>query len=72
MNFKKGLIFDGNVTGKLAHSYVYTDSIQIDGNGNEYGDCIDLTPCDYLLDDIEIPDWEDIFYDEIEVQTYEE
>lgn len=72
MNFKKGLIFDGTITGKLAHSYVYTDSIQTDENGNEYGDCIDLTPCDYLLDDIEVPDWEDIYYDEIEVQTYEE
>lgn len=71
-NFRKGFIFDGLITGKLAHTYVYTDSIKVDENGNEYADCIDLTPCDYLLDDIEVPDWEDIYYDEIEVQTYED
>lgn len=71
-NFKKYCVFDGLTTGKLTHTYIYNDDIFIDENGNECGDSIDLTPCDYLLDDIEVADWEDIYYEEIEVQTYEE
>lgn len=70
-NFKKGLIFDGITTGKLTHAYIYNNEIFTDENGNECGDSIDLTPCDYLLDDIECPDWETIYEDEIEMQVYE-
>lgn len=71
-NFKKYTNFEGSITGKLTHTYLFNEDIFYDSNGNECGDSIDLTPCDYLLDDIEVPDWEEIFYDEIEVQTYEE
>ena len=46
-------------------------SFNIDENGNSTGDSIDLSPCDYLLDDIEHWDWQKIFEEEIEVQVYE-
>lgn len=69
-NFTKGIIFDGNTTGKKQHTYFFND-IYIDENGNETGDSIDLSSCDYLLDDIEVVDWEKVFEEEIRVQTYE-
>lgn len=47
--FKKGFCFAGSITGKLQHSYIYTDSIYIDKNGNEVGDSIDLNYCNYIL-----------------------
>lgn len=71
-NFTKGMIFDGNTTGKLTHTYSYISEIYIDENGNETGDSIDLTPCDYKLDSVTTVDWEALFTEEIEVQTYEE
>lgn len=71
-NFRRGCIFSGAVTGKLTHSYIYVDDIYIDEKGNETGDSIDLTPCDYLLDDIKIYDWELLFNEEISIQVYEE
>lgn len=71
-NFTKGFIFKGEVTGKLTHAYNYVDGIYVDEQGNETGDSIDLTPCDYLLDSVYTVDWEKIFNQEIEVQVYEE
>ena len=71
-NFTKGFIFPGSVTGKKQHTYFYIDEAYIDDNGNLTGDSIDLSPCDYLLDAISIEDWESLFMEEIEVQTYEE
>ena len=71
-NFKKGLIFAGAVTGKLTHTYIYVDDIYTDDKGNETGDSVDLTPCDYLLDDVSVIDWEKLFTEEISVPTYEE
>lgn len=53
-NFKAGLVFSGKVSGKKQHTYMYVDEIYIDKNGNEVGDSIDLTECDYLLDTIEL------------------
>ena len=50
--------------------YIDTEQIEII-DGIEYGDSIDLVPCDYVLDDIEQFDWEQIYYDEIEVQVYD-
>ena len=47
--FTKDLIFRGEVTGKLAHYYLFND-IHFDEYGNEIGDSIDLIPCDYHLD----------------------
>lgn len=52
-NFKKGTVFSGKISGKLQHAYLYTDNIYIDKDGNEVGDSIDLSQCDYLLDTIE-------------------
>ena len=51
-NFKKGLIFRGEDSGKKLHTYFYEKEIYIDKYGNERGDSIDLNPCDYELDDI--------------------
>lgn len=70
-NFEKGFIFPGVVTGKKTHTYFFND-IYTDEEGNLTGDSIDLSPCDYLLDDIAVYDFEKIYEEEIEVQTYEE
>lgn len=67
-NFRKGLIFDGLTTGKLAHFYSYVDEIYTDENGNEIGDYVDLDPCDYLLDDIFTN--QEILYESIGVAVY--
>lgn len=71
-NFDTGLIFHGSVTGKLTHSYIYVDDIYEDENGNLIADSIDLTPCDYYLTAIEEVNIDDIFYDDVEVQVYDE
>lgn len=71
-NFKAGLIFPGTVTGKLTHSYIYVDDIYTDDQGNETGDSIDLTPCDYLLDSVYTVDWESLFTEEIGLQVYDD
>lgn len=65
-NFKKGFIFSGTQTGKLTHEYVYSE-IHMDSDGNEIGDSINLTPCDYLLDDVFIKDWEDLISEDIDI-----
>ena len=71
-NFQKGLIFPGTVSGKKQHTYIYTDGeIYEDDHGNETGDSIDLSPCDYLLDDITVDDWMSIFDSEVNIQVYE-
>lgn len=71
-NFTVDCIFDGLTTGKLTHTYHYVDEIYIDEDGNETGDSIDLTPCDYRLDSVDVVDWEELFKEEIEVVCYEE
>lgn len=71
-NFAPGMIFPGTVTGKQQHTYFYVPESYIDEKGNITGDSIDLSPCDYLLDSIDVADWESLFEEEIEVQTYEE
>lgn len=70
-NFVPGLIFSGAETGKKTHTYFYVDDIYTDENGNITGDSIDLSPCDYLLDDVNTVDWETIFNEEINIQTYD-
>lgn len=70
-NFHAGFTFDGATTGKLTHSYFYEDDIIIDEDGNERGDSIDLSPCDYKLDSVTIFDWEKIFEEEIQMQVYD-
>lgn len=71
-SFHKGFVFDGETTGKLQHTYYFEEDIWIDKNGNERGDSIDLSPTTYVLDDIEVPDWDKLWEDEIEMITYEE
>ena len=44
----------------------------IDENGNERADSIDLSPCEYKLDDVTVPDWEKLWEEDIELQIYEE
>lgn len=70
-NFRKGLIFDGETTGKMQHTYFFEEDIYTDANGNERGDSIDLSPTTYVLDSVNSPDWESIFEEEIEIQVYE-
>ena len=71
-NFTKGFIFPGSKTKKQTHTYFYVPEVYEDKNGNITGDSIDLSPCDYLLDAVTVEDWESLFIEEIEVQTYEE
>lgn len=71
-NFKRGLIFDGETTGKMQHTYFYEDDIYMDRNGNERGDSIDLSPTTYVLDSVSTPDWEKIWEEEIYIQVYDE
>ena len=53
------------------HTYHYVDDIYIDENGNEAGDSIDLSPCDYLLDAVTFYNFESFFEQEVEIQVYE-
>lgn len=64
--FKKGFCFDGKITGKLTHEYIYS-TIHTDECGNEIGDSIDLTPCNYILDDVTIYDWQSLINDDIQI-----
>ena len=70
-NFKAGLIFNGKVTGKMQHTYFFEEDTWIDDAGNERGDSVDLSPCDYVLDTVHEVDWERIFYKEIKVTVYD-
>lgn len=70
-NFQKGFLFDGVTTGKKQRTYIYVEEPYIDENGNETADSVDLSACDYLLDDIEREDWLTLFEREINIQTYD-
>ena len=69
-NFIPNTIFDGLTTGKLTHTYLYND-ITVDEDGVEYGDCVDLTPCDYKLDTCYTEDFDLFEFSDIEVQVYD-
>ena len=71
-NFRSGFIFSGRDTGKQTHTYLYVDDIYTDAAGNITADSIDLSPCDYLLDDESTVDWETIFTEEIDMVVYDE
>ena len=68
-NFRPGCIFPGTVTGKKTYTYFFKDKIEIDKNGNEVGDSIDLSSCDYLLSSVFT--WDDLKNENIEVPFYE-
>ena len=70
-NFCEGFIFSGEKTGKQTHTYFFTEDIHTDSRGNEIGDSIDLSPCDYLLSSVEKIDWEELFEEDVELQIYE-
>lgn len=77
-NFRSDFIFDGKVTGKLAHFHIFSDKgIYKDAFGNEIGDSIDLKPCDYSLDAtnkydyIKSDDYYYEYYDESEADKYD-
>lgn len=69
-NFRKGWIFKGTETGKKQHIY-FTSEIYVDAEGNETADSIDLLPGDYELDATLKYNLEDLFSEEVEVQTYD-
>lgn len=68
-NFRKDFIFDGTITGKLAHFYIFHD-IYIDEYGNEIADSIDLKPCNYHLDAVD--KWDFIEEEEVYQLTADE
>ena len=71
-NFKLGMIFTGEKTGKKTHTF-FNSEIHIDENGNEIGDSIDLSPCDYLLNPATIDEkWKYLEFDESIIQVYDE
>ena len=71
-NFKTYAIFPGTESGNLQHSHIYVDKIYTDRDGNITGDSIDLSPCDYIINDAKIPRLEDYLTEEIEVIDYEQ
>ena len=70
LNFKKGLIFDGELTGKKTHAYVQGD-ITTNAYGDIVADSVDLMPCDYLLDSVDVFDWRQTFDDELIGEYFE-
>lgn len=70
-NFRNGFIFSGDVTGKKTHTHIIVPEIYMDEYGNECGDSIDLTKCDYELSNVIKYDWEDIRLKEVQVQIFE-
>ena len=65
-NFIPGMIFDGETTGKLQHTYIFVEKPYINEYGDEVADSIDLNPCDYKLDTAQIDNFDDLFIDEQE------
>lgn len=71
-NFKPLMVFDGKTTGKLQHTYFFTEGITIDAEGNEIGDSIDLSECSYVLDVADYVDFTELITDYVEIQVYDE
>ena len=70
-NFVPGLTFDGETSGKLQHKHLHVDKIYLDANGNEIGDSVDLTPCDYVVNDVNEVNFELLTEEEIDIICYE-
>lgn len=71
-NFKTGFVFDGNTTNKKIHTYTFIDEVYENSSGDIIGDYIDLNPCDYKLDSVDVYDWEKMFEEDVLIQSYEE
>lgn len=69
-NFTVGFTFPGTETGKLTHTHIFTDRIE-ERDGILYGDSVNLSPCDYVIGDINTITWEMITSEDIEVINYE-
>ena len=73
-NFTKDFIFDGTLTGKLTHNYIFApEGIHIDKFGNEIGDSIDLRPCNYELDAVDKEEYiftDDYYYEYFGEENY--
>lgn len=70
--FDVGTLFPGTESGKLQHTYYYVDEIYTDSHGNETGDSIELSPCDYLINDPNKVDWELLLSEEVTINDYED
>lgn len=70
-NFAPGFIFSGSVTNKKTHTYIFKEEVYVDEHGNETGDSVDLSQCDYLLDAVNVHTWDDILSRKIEVPYHE-
>ena len=70
-NFVPGLIFDGVTSGKLQHKHIVLEDTYIDANGNEVGDSIDLTPCDYLVRSIHDVNFDFLDEEEVNIIYYD-
>lgn len=74
-NFKIGFVFPGTDSGKLQHDHHFLkagEDIYIDEDGNETGDSISLSPCDYMIKPQNYVDMKDLMGEEVLMQTYEE
>lgn len=69
--FKVGFIFPGSDSGKLQHTHYFVDDIYIDEAGNEVGDSIELSDCDYMIKDQNDIDFDDLLEEEVQVIDYE-
>ena len=70
-NFVPGFIFPGSETGKKTHYFIYKEEIEIDENGNEIGDSLDLCSCDYLLSSVYNPPWEEVTKEWLQIEQYD-
>ena len=70
-DFREGFIFPGADTGKMTHTYIYSD-IHEDERGNICADSIDLTPADYILSSVDMFRFKDLFLEEVTYDFYEE
>ena len=71
-NFKSGFVFDGATSGKLQHTHYFINKEFIDEFGNEQGDSIELSACDYIVNDPNTVDFDALLDEEILVHDYEE
>jgi hypothetical protein len=71
-NFDIGTIFPGTESGKKQHTYYYVEEIYTDCHGNETGDSIELSPCDYLINDPNKIDWDELLREEVTINDYED
>ena len=70
-NFREGFLFEGTISGKLQHTHYFIDKIYVDKNGNETGDSIELSPCDYVIKGSTDADFDLLLEEEVEMIDYE-